>query len=68
MAKKEMTLEAIRAIYDGFENKDMPFEQFACEMAGLLDPKKAMDDLADIELMKARERSGRARIDKAVGR
>lgn len=61
-----LTNEAIRAIYDGFTEKDMPYEEFARELTALTDPRLMMSDLQDIELQKARQRSHKARIDKAL--
>lgn len=63
---KGFTNEAIRAIWDGFTEKDMSYEQFAQELSALSDPQKMMSDLQDIELKKARQRSHQARIDKAL--
>jgi len=65
---KIITEPAIRALYDGFEKKDMPFYQFRKELLDLLDPKKIMSDLGDIELRKARERMNKMRIERGVKR
>lgn len=63
-----LTNEAIRAIYAGFQNKDMTYENFAKELIDLFDPEKAMLDLGNMEMQKARQRSAKARIDRAVQR
>ena len=44
----------------------MSFEDFCKEIKGLSDPAKMRKDLAEIELIKARERTNKARIDRAV--
>lgn len=63
---KELTEPAIRALYDSFEEKDMPYAQFRKELIDLCDPNKMFDDLSDIELRKARERMNKLRIKNAL--
>ena len=57
---------AIKKVWDGFgpEGQNMSFSEFRREMKALSDPAKIQRDLADIELLKARERSNRIRIDR----
>ena len=58
---------AIKKIWDGFgpEGQNMTLAEFRKEMHALTDPNKIQEDLADIELLKARERSNKIRIDRA---
>ena len=60
----------INRIYDKFpsEGRDMSREDFHKEMQGLVDPVKMQQDLANIELLKARERTNRIRIDRSLKR
>lgn len=64
--KKKMDNQTIRQIYNGFAVKDMPFADFAKEMRDLVDPVKMRQSLAEIELMKVRQRTNKARIDRAL--
>jgi len=61
-----MNNKQLRQIYNKFDVKDMSFTDFAKEMQDLSDPIKMQQDLAAIELIKARERTNRARIDRAI--
>lgn len=61
-----MTEAEIKAIYDSFEKKDMPFAQFRKELKDVQDPDKMASDLSDIELLRARERMNRIRINKRL--
>jgi hypothetical protein len=45
-----MDSEQIRKLYNSFEKKDMPFEEFKKEIKNLTDPKKMQEDLANIRL------------------
>ncbi len=58
---------AIKRIWDGFGpgGQNMPRAEFFREMRDLTDQNKIQKDLADIELLKARERSNKIRIDRA---
>ena len=58
---------AIKKIWDGFGpgGQNMPRAEFFREMRDLTDQNKIKQDLARIELLKARERSNKIRIDKA---
>ncbi len=55
----------LKAIYDLFEFKDMPLQEFIRQGKELMDPKKIAEDLGDIKLQKARARMNKIRIDKA---
>lgn len=48
------------------EGQNMPFAQFRKEMKGLTDPNKIRQDLSEIQLQKARVRTNKIRIDKAL--
>jgi len=61
-----MNNQQLRQIYDGFTVKDMSFSDFAKEMRDLSDPIKIREDLANIELLKARARTNKIRIDRAM--
>lgn len=63
---KEEYIRNLKAIYDSFEIKDLSWDEFRNQMLDLQDPKKMMDDLGDIELIKARERLNRMRINNAM--
>ncbi len=65
---KRETIQRLKIIYDSFDQKDLSWDQFRNQMLDLLDPKKAMSDLGDIELKKARERMSKMRVDRAVSR
>ncbi len=58
---------AIKKIWDGFgpEGQNMTLVEFRKEMHALTDPNKIQEDLGKIELLKARERSNKIRIDRA---
>ena len=55
-------VQRIRVLYDSFEKKDMPFEDFLKEFTGASDPKKIQDDLELIQ----REKYVRTEIDNAL--
>ncbi len=61
---QEEIVRNLRVIYDSFDNKDLTWDEFRNQMLELFDPKKAMTDLGDIQLRKAREKMNRMRIDK----
>ena len=61
-----MTEAEIKALYDSFPKKDMPFAKFRQELIDVQDPDKMMDDLGVIEVQRARERLNRMRIDKRL--
>jgi hypothetical protein len=46
-------------------NPNMSFTEFRQELRDMTDPTKAMSTLGDMQLMKARERMNRMRIDRA---
>jgi len=58
----------INKIYDSFpaDKRDMSRADFVREIKGLADPVKMQQDLANIELLKARERTNRIRIDRSL--
>ena len=64
---KAALVKSLKNIYDGFEVKDLTWDEFRNQMLELYDPKKMFDDLGDMELKKARERMNRIRIDNAIG-
>jgi primosomal protein N'' len=64
---KQKKLATLRKIYNGFEIKDMTFEQFCKEFMNLTDQTKIHQDLASIAVQRARGRSARIKIDKAMG-
>ncbi len=43
-------------------------EEFVKQMVDIMDPKKCMDDLGDMQLQRARERANRIRIDRGMAR
>ena len=51
-----MTNEAIRAIYNSLEVKDLPYEEFARQLTEVLDPDRGVDTLEDIQEFKAAEK------------
>jgi len=60
----------INRIYDRFppEARDISREDFIKEVRGLSDPVKMEQDLANIQLLKASERTNRERIDRSLRR
>ena len=65
---KAEQIERYKSIYQGFEVKDLSQEEFVRQMLDIMDPKKVMDDLGDIQLQKARERTNRIRIDRGMAK
>jgi len=65
-----MRSEEINRIYDKFppEGKNMSREEFHREMQALTDPNKIRQDIMDIQLRKARERSNRINIERGMRR
>ena len=61
-------LEQARRLWTMFgeSGQDMTFQQFYTELCGLSDEKKMEEDLSEIEMMKARERSERLLIDRTL--
>lgn len=59
---------AIKQIWDGFgpDGQNMPYSQFRKEMHALTSQAGIQRDLADIELQKARHRTNKIRIDRAL--
>lgn len=60
----------IDRIYDSFpiENRNMSRAEFKKAIKDLSDPIKMQQDLANIELLKARERTNKIRIDRSLKR
>ena len=60
----------IDAIYNRFpvDKRDMSREEFRKAIRDLSDPKKMERDLENIQLLKARERTNRIRIDRSLKR
>lgn len=60
--------EEIKQIWDGFgpDRQNMPKAEFFREMRDLTDQTKIQEDLREIELMKARQRCNKIRIDKEL--
>jgi len=60
----------INKIYDSFpaDKRDMSRANFIKEIKSLSDPVKMQQDLANIEMLKARERTNRIRIDRSLKR
>ncbi len=65
---KAEQIERYKSIYQGFEVKDLSQEEFVRQMLDIMDPKKVMDDLGDIQLQRARERTNKIRIDRGLAR
>lgn len=63
-----MDLVEIKKMYDGFSKKGCTFTEFARRIKGMSDPARMKRDLGEIELRRARERSNRMRINKAMDR
>jgi hypothetical protein len=65
-----MTNEQIDKIYNSFspDKRDMSREAFKKEIRNLTDPVKMEQDLANIEILKARERTNKIRIDRSLRR
>lgn len=63
-----MDEQTIKRIWDGFgkEGQNMSFGQFRKEMLGLTSQAGIQRDLRDIELQKARHRTNKIRIDRAM--
>ncbi len=63
-----MNDKQIKEIYDGFgfDGQNMTLADFRREIKDLTDPVKMQADLAEIELMKARERTNKIRIDRSL--
>lgn len=61
-------IKRMKVIYTSFDIKDLSESEFIRQMIELMDPKKIMSDLGDIELKRAREKLNRMRIDKAIAR
>lgn len=61
-----MTDQEIRALYNKFEKKDMPFEEFKNRFRAAISPSKMQEDLMNIQMQKAVERTNRIRIDRAI--
>lgn len=63
-----MNDKEIKRVWDGFgpDGQNMSLAAFRKEMKDLTDPVKIQQDLAEIELVKARQRSNKIRIDKAL--
>ena len=57
----------IKRVWDGFgeSGQNMTFDEFRKEVKKLTSAANIQQDLADIELLKARERSNKIRIDRA---
>lgn len=55
-------------IYNNFppDKRDLSRVEFRKEIKALFDPVKMQRDLANIELMRARERTNRIRIDRSL--
>ena len=64
---KAEQIERLKMIYASFEVKDLTQDEFIRQMLDLSDPKKAFEDLGDIQLKKAREQLNRMRIQNAMG-
>jgi len=62
--------DLIDRIYNKFppEGRDLTREEFRKEMKALVDPIKMQQDLTNIEILKARERTNRIRIDRSLKR
>lgn len=60
----------INRIYDSFpaDKRDMSRADFIREIKGLADPVKMQQDLAQIELLKAKGRTNKLRIDRSLKR
>jgi len=60
----------INRIYDSFptEARDISRTDFIKEIKGLIDQTRMEQDLANIQLLKARERTNKQRIDRSLGR
>jgi len=65
---KEEQIRRFKAIYSKMwpNGTDMTEQEFVKSMVDLCDPKKMMDDLGDVQLRKARQRSNKIRINKAM--
>ncbi len=63
-------VKRMRVVYDSFdeEGKNLSWDEFRNQCLELMDPKKIMNDLGDLQLQRARESSHKIRIDKALAR
>lgn len=59
------SIQQIQALYDSFEVKDMPFEEFALEFAVATRPP-SNHELSNIELSKARRVSSGIRNNRII--
>jgi len=60
----------INRIYDSFppDKRDMSRADFVKEIKGLSDPVKMQQDLGNIQMLKAREKMTKQRIDRSLKR
>ncbi|MFX1452927.1 MAG: hypothetical protein ACFFCM_18975 [Promethearchaeota archaeon] len=63
-----MNDQQLKQIYNNFEVKDMTFADFKKEINSLSDPVKMQQDLSNIQLLKARGRLNKERIDRNLRR
>jgi len=59
-------IKRIRAIYDGFEKKDLPWSEFLKEYLTLTSPFNMRRDLKEIVSREQLGRSTKAKIDEVV--
>lgn len=65
-ARQAAWMKRIRALYDSFEQKDMPFEQFVKEMKDLTNPAKYNEDLQSLIARRETAASMKAKINAAI--
>ncbi len=65
---EEEFVRKLRIAYDGFppEGKNLTWDEFRNQALALVDPQNCMDDLGDLQLIKARQRMNKMRIDRGL--
>lgn len=61
-------LDQAKQLYAKFgpDGQDMTFQRFYAELCGIADPDKMREDLSQIELARAQERSNRLLIERGL--